>query len=163
MADDSPNSEQRTHEYFMGLAIEHAKTNPLRPFATVVVDAQQTIIAKTVNNVSKCPILHAEIVAIHACAAYSPAIHWKQLTFYTTAEPCVMCQAAIYWSGITRVVYGTNIPFLKTLFGLEIDIRSHEIAARAPVPCEIISGVLQHECDSLFLHAQQLRGIYANT
>ena len=26
-------------------------------------------------------------------------------TLYTSTEPCAMCAGAIYWSGITRVVY----------------------------------------------------------
>jgi tRNA(adenine34) deaminase len=35
------------------------------------------------------------------------------LVLYTTAESCPMCQAAILWSGIGTVVFGSSIRFLQ--------------------------------------------------
>jgi len=112
---------------------------------------------EAVNNVKKSPTFHSEIVAINECAEKHTTVDWKSLTLYSTAEPCTMCQSAIYWASIGTVVYGTPIPLLIELFGLEINIRAEEVASRAPTSCQIIGGVLQAECDALFLRAKQLR------
>jgi tRNA(Arg) A34 adenosine deaminase TadA len=38
-------------------------------------------------------------------------------TLYTSAEPCVMCAGAVYWSGIARVVYALSEIKLLALTG----------------------------------------------
>ena len=36
-------------------------------------------------------------------------------TLYTSTEPCAMCAGAIYWSGITRVVYALGSEMLEAI------------------------------------------------
>ena len=36
-------------------------------------------------------------------------------TLYTSTEPCAMCAGAIYWSGITRVVYALGSETLEEI------------------------------------------------
>ena len=36
-------------------------------------------------------------------------------TLYTSTEPCAMCAGAIYWSGVTRVVYALGSEMLEEI------------------------------------------------
>ncbi len=62
-----------------------------------------------------------------------------------------MCMAAILWSGIQMVVFGTSIRFLQQHGWRQIDVLAEEIVRRSPGwQCTIVGGVLQKECNSLF-------------
>lgn len=51
---------------------------------------------------------HAELVLCGmACKSVSDEVR-ARATLYTSAEPCVMCAGAIYWSGIKNVVFGIS-------------------------------------------------------
>ena len=68
-----------------------------------------------------------------------------------------MCQSAILWTGIETVVFGTSIRILQSQGWRQIDILAEEVVRRSPTwRCTIIGGVLEQECDALFLAA--LRG-----
>ena len=41
----------------------------------------------------------------------------KACTLYTSTEPCAMCSGAIYWSGISRVVYACSAKRLGEIAG----------------------------------------------
>ncbi|MDG2130979.1 MAG: nucleoside deaminase [Fuerstiella sp.] len=140
-----------SHTSFMRRSIEVAKTNPRHPFGAVIVDhMSETIVAEGVNQTRRTPTQHGEMDAINNYSA-SGANNWKDLTLYTTAEPCAMCMSAILWSGVRRVVYGTSIPTLMQLGWKQIEIRATEVVARSHRPdCEVIASVLVGECDALF-------------
>ena len=81
---------------------------------------------------------------------------WHELTLYTTAEPCCMCQGAILWSGIQEVCFGTSIARLQSLGWKQIEIPAAEIVARSWNPhVAIIEGVCADECDQLFVEATE--------
>lgn len=138
-----------SHDEFMRRAIEIAKGNPTAPFGTVIVDRRNgRVFAEGLNRAEQNPIWHGEMDALRKL---DPALDRTQMTLYTTAEPCPMCQAAILWSKIDEVVYGTSI---ETLIGLgwpQIVLRATEVAQRANfVACDLVGGVLEAECDALF-------------
>ena len=84
------------------------------------------------------PIQSGEVVAIMA---------W-------TAAPCPMYQAAILWTGIETVVFGTSIRSLQRLGWRQIDILAEEVVRRSPAwNCTLIGGVMERECDALFYWA----------
>lgn len=138
-----------SHDEFMRRAIAIAKGNPKAPFGTVVVDRWSgTVVAEGVNRAEENPIWHGEMDALRKLG---PDVDRSQVALYTTAEPCPMCQAAILWSGIGEVVYGTS---METLIGLgwpQIVLRATEVAQRANfAACDLVGGVLEAECDALF-------------
>jgi tRNA(Arg) A34 adenosine deaminase TadA len=51
------------------------------------------------------PTDHAEIAAIRAAAQALGRSGLEASTLYASCEPCVMCAAALLWSGVARVVY----------------------------------------------------------
>ena len=148
--------EQTQDENLMRRAIEVASRNPRCPFGAVLVNsANGEIVAEGLNNSEASPVLHGEIDAIQRCADKLPTVDWSNLWLYTTAEPCCMCQGAILWAGIRRVVFGTSIDTLKRLGWRQIDISAAEVVSRTPnAQCEIVGGVLERECDGLFRAAK---------
>ena len=137
---------------FMRRAVERARGLPGHPFAAVIADpARHLVLAEGANRHEESAIWHGEVDAIARLDAIHPRGGRSGLTLYTTAEPCPMCQAAILWACIPRVVYGTSIPFLAAHGWWQIDLRATAVAACAPGrPCTIIGGVLEAECDALF-------------
>jgi tRNA(adenine34) deaminase len=126
------------HPKYMRRAIELAANVPKYPFAAVLVDPAGTIVADVINE----------------CARKHPQIDWTKLTLYTTAEPCPMCQGSVAWAGIAAVVYGTSIPYLKSIGWWQIDIRAEEVRAKTPFRKSTLrGGVLEKECNALFVAA----------
>ncbi len=146
-------------ERYMRRAIRLAANAPKHPFAAVLVDQQkETIVAEGWNRSTLNPTWHGEMDAINKCADSHPKIDWSGLTPYTTAEPCAMCQGAVAWAGIKRVVFGSSIPFLKMLDVWAIDIRAEEIARLATFRnCTVVGGVLEQECNKLFRAAREIK------
>ena len=145
-------------EVHMRRAIRLAGNNPKYPFAALLVDEQKGVVAEGWNRSVHNPTWHGEMDAINKCAAANPKTDWTKLTLYTTAEPCAMCQGAVAWAGIKRVVFGSSIPFLKSLNWWAIDIRAEELARLAAFrECAVVGGVLEEECNKLFRAALNVK------
>jgi tRNA(Arg) A34 adenosine deaminase TadA len=71
------------------------------------------VVAEGWNKSVLNPTWHGEIDAINRLAESGCDDSRSGLVLYTTAEPCPMCQAAILWSGIGTVVFGSTIRFLQ--------------------------------------------------
>ena len=139
------------YEKFMQLAIDVAMQNPKAPYGAVLVDNEtEETQATGFNQATLNPVLHGEIVAINNHAETSND-NWHKLTLFTTAEPCCMCQAAIIWAGIPRVVFGTSIKTLNSFGWRQFGLSAQEVANSAGFSdCVLIGGVLETECDHLF-------------
>ena len=76
--------------------------------ALIVVDDR--IIARTHNltELLHDVTAHAEMQAITSAANFIGGKYLKNCTLYVTLEPCQMCAGALYWSQITKVVYGAS-------------------------------------------------------
>lgn len=71
-------------------------------------------------------------------------------TLYTSAEPCVMCTGAIYWTGIGRIVYALSESWLLELTGDDpenptFDLPCREIIARGQRNIEVLGPLLEDE------------------
>jgi len=142
----------------MRRAIKLAGNNLKYPFAAVLVDEEKRVVGEGWNRSVHNPTWHGEMDAINKCAAANPKIDWTRLTLYTTAEPCAMCQGAVAWAGIKRVVFGSSIPFLESLDWWAIDIRAEELARLAAFrKCTVVGGVLEEECNKLFRAALNVK------
>lgn len=145
--------QELDHAAYMRRAIAQAQVAPVALFQSLIVDRETgDVLASGANDiVNDHPLVHGETDAIDHCWRAHRNIDWSRLALYTTAEPCPMCQAAIGWAGISLVVYGVSTPFLASLGFHTFDLRAEEVAARNTFSrCEIIGGVLQHECETLF-------------
>ncbi|MDB5336574.1 MAG: CMP/dCMP deaminase zinc-binding protein [Planctomycetaceae bacterium] len=145
------------HEHYMRRAIELAANTPDLPFGAVIANQESgEIVAEGWNRSSLNPTWHGEIDAINSLAQIRSVIEPNQLVLYTTAEPCPMCQGAILWTGIGTVVYGTSIRTLQSQGWRQIDIPAAEVIRRSPTwKCSLIAGILEKECNALFVAASK--------
>lgn len=144
------------HEAFMRRAIALSQNAPDLPFGCVIVNrATGAIVAEGWNRSKLQPTWHGEIDAINNLVKSQPDFDGNALVLYSTAEPCPMCQAAVLWSGLSGVVFGTSIRTLIRLGWKQIDIPAEDVVRRATKgwTCTIVGGVLEEECDALFAKA----------
>ena len=79
------------------------------PVGAVIV-LNRKIIARSYNQVEKLsdPTAHAEIIALTSAFNFLGSKYLPGATIYITVEPCLMCAGALYWSKISRIVYGAS-------------------------------------------------------
>ena len=68
--------------------------------AVIVGEAPSRVVANT------DPTAHAEMEAIRDAARRLNARSLTGAVLYSSFRPCPMCEAAAYWAGISRMVYG---------------------------------------------------------
>lgn len=143
----------------MAATIKVAATNPMAPYGAIIVYDDMEIILKSVNSAHSNPLMHGELSVINTLFNKGFDGDVSKLSLYTTAEPCPMCAAAIYWAMIPKVVYGSSIKFLHELFGRQIQVGAEEILSKTPefYRCHVIGGVMEEECNQLFMEAKKLR------
>ena len=123
-----------------------------RPFGAVIVASDGTVIAEAYCNTGETGDCtgHAETNAVRLA---TPAICREVLatsTLYSSAEPCVMCAGAIFWSGLRRVVFGIDAVSLRVFRGEVAEQRDTELSCRdvfaaSPHAIECIGPVMLAE------------------
>ena len=101
-----------TDEYFMKKALqeaEYALEKGEIPIGAVVV-VNDRIIARSHNLTEMLTDVtaHAEMQSITAAANFLGGKYLIGCTLYVTLEPCQMCAGALYWSQISKIVYGAS-------------------------------------------------------
>lgn len=132
-----------THEYFMKKALNEAQEafdkGEIPVGALVVVDNR--VIAKSHNltELLNDVTAHAEMQSITAAANFLGGKYLTGCTLYVTLEPCQMCAGALYWSQISRVVYGAHD-----------EHRGYRaMGGRLHPKTEVVSGIMEQECSVL--------------
>lgn len=101
-----------TDEYFMKKALQEAEAAFEKgeiPVGAVIVVADKVIarshnLTELLNDVTA----HAEMQSITAAANFLGGKYLKDCTLYVTLEPCQMCAGALYWSQISKIVFGAR-------------------------------------------------------
>ena len=108
----------------------------------VVIVAENKIIARAHNltELLNDVTAHAEMQAITSAANYIGGKYLNECILYVTLEPCLMCAGALYWSHITKVVYGSSDE--KRGFSKLNQLVLHPKTI-------IVKGVLEEECSTL--------------
>ena len=130
-------------QYFMNKALIEAQTAFDKgeiPVGAVIVIANKIIarshnLTELLNDVTA----HAEMQAITAAANFLGGKYLTNCTLYVTVEPCQMCAGALYWSQISKIVYGAtdqNRGFVN------MNTKLHPKTA-------VVSGILEEECSNL--------------
>ena len=99
-------------EYFMKKALQEAEIafdkDEIPVGAIIVIDNK--IIARG-HNLTEMLVdvtAHAEMQAITAAANFLGGKYLVGCTLYVTLEPCQMCAGALYWSQISKIVFGAS-------------------------------------------------------
>lgn len=129
--------------YFMKKALQEAEIafdkGEIPVGAVVVIDnkiiARSHNLTELLNDVTA----HAEMQAITSAANYLGGKYLQNCTLYVTLEPCQMCAGALYWSQITKIVYGAKD-----------DQRGFVVMKTKLHPkTKVVSGILEEEASAL--------------
>ena len=88
---------------------------------------------------------HAEVVLVRDAARVHGRSACQGATVYASGEPCAMCCGAMFWAGISRVVYAaTQADIIAALGGASLPITSTQVLAGATPPV-VVDGPLLRE------------------
>ncbi len=130
-------------DYFMKIALSEAQNAFDKgeiPVGAVVV-SHGRIIARAHNLTEQLHDVtaHAEMQAITAAANFLGGKYLKDCTLYVTLEPCQMCAGALYWSQISKIVFGAADP----------DRGFQALGTQIHPKTKITSGILVEECGAI--------------
>ena len=132
-----------TDEYFMKKALIEAQMafdkDEIPVGAIIVIDnkiiARSHNLTELLNDVTA----HAEMQAITAAANFLGGKYLINCTLYVTLEPCQMCAGALYWSQISKIVFGAK----------DEQRGFQNLGAKLHPKTIIVSGILENECADL--------------
>ena len=132
-----------TDEYFMKKALQEAETAFEKgeiPVGAIIV-INNKIIARSHNltEMLNDVTAHAEMQTITAAANYLGGKYLIGCTLYVTLEPCQMCAGALFWSQISKIV-----------FGAKDDNRGFQTLGTQLHPkTEVIQGIMANEASEI--------------
>nr|WP_309760512.1 nucleoside deaminase [Flavobacterium sp.] len=132
-----------TDEYFMKKALQEAEMafekGEIPVGALIVIDNKVIARSHNLTELLHDVTAHAEMQTITAAANYLGGKYLTGCTLYVTLEPCQMCAGALYWSQISKIVYGAsdeNRGFVK--MGTQLHPKT-----------TVVSGILANEASEL--------------
>jgi tRNA(adenine34) deaminase len=101
-----------TDEYFMKKALQEAEIafekGEIPVGAVIVIDDKVIARSHNLTELLHDVTAHAEMQAITSAANFIGGKYLKGCTLYVTLEPCQMCAGALYWSQISKIVFGAS-------------------------------------------------------
>lgn len=129
-----------TDEYFMKKALVEAHLafdkGEVPVGAIVVIDNKVIARSHNLTELLNDITAHAEMQAITSAANFLGGKYLKNCTLYVTLEPCQMCAGALYWSQISKIVYGAS----------DESRGFSKLGTQVHPKTEIVKGVLENEC-----------------
>jgi len=99
-------------EYFMKKALQEAEIAfekaEIPVGAIIVIDNKVIARSHNLTELLNDVTAHAEMQSITAAANFLGGKYLKGCTLYVTLEPCQMCAGALYWSQISKIVFGAR-------------------------------------------------------
>ncbi|MEA3224409.1 MAG: nucleoside deaminase [Planctomycetota bacterium] len=138
-----------SHERFIKRAYclaRKAQANGDHPFsAMLVIDGEVVLECLNTVNTSGDVTRHPELDILRLAATKLSRVDLDRATLYSSTEPCAMCSGAIYWSGISKLVYGCPAETLGEIAGGSFVVPSRELFSRGKREIEVIGPVLPEE------------------
>ena len=129
--------------YFMKKALQEAEAafdkNEIPAGAIIVVNDRIIARAHNLTQQLNDVTAHAEMQAITAAANSLGGKYLQDCTLFVTLEPCQMCAGALYWSQISRIVYGARD---KERGCINLQTKLHP-------KTKMVGGVLEEEASQL--------------
>lgn len=129
---------------------ERAREHGNPPFGALLVDDRGQVLLEDENTALTDSdfTAHPELkVARDAARQFAPDL-LARCTMYASTEPCAMCSAAIYNSGIGRVVFALSGERLRAHRGNPpeaLALSSREVFSHGGRPVEVVGPVLEDE------------------
>lgn len=141
---------------FMRRAIELARLGDRAPggapIGCVIVDGGR-IVAEGHNEVEARfdPTAHAEIVALRRLGEARQSFEFRDVTLYSTLQPCGMCSMASIWAKVGRIVYGAGRGDVHEMYFEDRHLDAVDFIRDAfRVDLELTGGALLGECAALY-------------
>ena len=129
--------------YFMKKALQEAEIaldkGEVPVGAVIVIDNKIIARAHNLTELLNDITAHAEMQAITAASNFLGGKYLHNCTLFVTLEPCQMCAGALYWSQISKVVYGAN----DAQRGCQV------MGTKLHPKTQLVGGVLAEECSEL--------------
>ena len=143
-----------THEQWMQQAIALARASVEAgndPFGALLVKNGKLVMTAT-NQIHTAtdPTHHPEIVLVREYCRQEGITDLKDVTLYTSCEPCVMCSGAMVWSNLGRLVYSVSHEQLLGITASNIQLSSGDVFLNSPWKPEVIPLVCNEEGLRLF-------------
>ncbi|WP_435738582.1 nucleoside deaminase [Cellulosimicrobium sp. PMB13] len=147
----APGSLSATDRAHLAEALRIARATLVdgnRPFGAVLVAADGRVLATGRNAAAQTgdPTSHAELDAVRAVAeADRRAV--AGATMFASGEPCPMCAAALVWSGVGRIVFGTAAPDIRGVMpgSPSFTLRCADVVAASDATVEVVGPALGDE------------------
>jgi len=141
------------YELYMGEALEEARAaiaRGERPHAAVAV-LDEAMVARGHDRVSETddPTAHAVIVALREAARRVGRERLRDVTIFTTMEPCAMCVGALLASDVDELVYAVPNR-LEGAAGTCVQLAEHPALNRR---IKVVSGIRRDEVEELYAAA----------
>jgi tRNA(adenine34) deaminase len=132
-----------TDEYFMKKALQEAQVafekDEIPVGAIIVINNKVIARSHNLTEILNDVTAHAEMQSITAAANFLGGKYLIGCTLYVTLEPCQMCAGALYWSQISKIV-----------FGARDEQRGYLIMGTKLHPkTEVVQGILAEEASEL--------------
>lgn len=126
-----------------------------RPFGAVLVGADGRVLGEGENTVATSGDAtgHAELNLVREVGPRLTAEERAGSTLYASGEPCPMCAAAIFWSGIGRVVFGLGSREIHQMAGDSPDqlrLSARDVLASGGRRVSVEGPVLEEEARAVF-------------
>lgn len=135
----------------MQLAIDaarQARTAGDTPFGATLVSPEGEILhtaPNRQNSTGDCTA-HAEVVLVREAAQQLGADRLRGATVFASGEPCAMCSGAMFWAGISRVVFAASTQDIcDALGGPVLPARCSEVLEPAQPAVQVEGGLLRDE------------------
>lgn len=122
------------------------------PFGALLVSADGEVMAEAMNTVGTTGDRtgHAERNLMSAVSPRYTVADLASATMYTSTEPCAMCAASVFWTGVGRVVFGFGEAALGALAADDPTSPMLALPCRDVLACgsratEVIGPVLHDE------------------
>jgi len=138
------------YELYMGEALAEARAaiaRGERPHAAVAV-LDEAMVARGHDRVSETddPTAHAVIVALREAARRVGRERLRDVTIFTTMEPCPMCVGALLASDVDELVYAMPNT-VEGAAGTRVQLADHPALNRR---LKVVSGIRRDEVEELY-------------
>ena len=105
----------------------------------IVYTAENTVV--TDNDITR----HAELKLVSKATQELDPETLGRSRLYTSTEPCAMCTGAIFWAGISKIVYGCSADTLGEIAGGAFVVPCRELLKYGKRQINVVGPVLEDQ------------------
>lgn len=140
---------QTVHQHFLNKSFDLAnlaRQHGNHPFGALLVYKNKVILtAENKVLTSHDVTAHAEMVLLRKASKTIPKHILEKSILYSSTEPCPMCAGAIYWSGVSEVVFGCSVERLAKITQGGLVLPSKDIFKAGERPIKVTGPLFEKQ------------------